>query len=161
MFRIGFGLDSHRFELEKQKKLMLGGIEVIGEKGLKAHSDGDVVLHSIFNAISSALGERSIGFYHSDKLAEKENIASHLYLETVKKMLKEKGYEIVNLAITLECKTPKIEPIADAMKASIAKHLSLSIEQISIIATSGEELSAFGKGKGIQVYSTVLLQKKA
>ena len=159
MFRTGFGLDSHRFEKEKQKKLILGGIEVIGEQGLHAHSDGDVVLHSIFNAISSALGGKSIGFYHSDKIAEKENIASHLYLETVKKMLKEKNFEIVNLSIMIECKQPKIDPIADAMKQKISEFLNLNQEQIAILATTGEELSPFGKGEGIQVYSTVLLQK--
>ncbi|MDO8538122.1 MAG: 2-C-methyl-D-erythritol 2,4-cyclodiphosphate synthase [archaeon] len=159
MFRTGFGLDSHKFEEKKTKPLILGGIVVEFEKSLQAHSDGDVVLHSIFNAISSALGGRSIGFYHPDKIAEKENTPSHLYLETVKKMLKEKNFEIANLSIMIECREPKIESIADKMKTSIAKHLNISEEQIAILATSGEELSAFGKGEGIQVYSTVLIEK--
>lgn len=159
MFRTGFGLDSHRFEKGKQKKLILGGIEIKGEQGLHAHSDGDVVLHSIFNAISSALGGKSIGFYHPDTIKEKEGTSSHLYLETVKKMLREKNFEIVNLSIMIECKQPKIEPIADAMKTSIAKHLNLETQQIAILATTGEELNPFGKGEGIQVYSTVLIEK--
>ncbi|MFB6076174.1 MAG: 2-C-methyl-D-erythritol 2,4-cyclodiphosphate synthase, partial [Candidatus Aenigmatarchaeota archaeon] len=84
----GIGIDSHKFEENDNGKLVLGGIEIEEESKLKAHSDGDVILHSLFNAISSALGNRSIGHYHSNNIEEKRGISSIKYMETVKEMMK-------------------------------------------------------------------------
>lgn len=159
--RIGFGVDSHEFETEKQKALMLGGIKVEqeGVNGLKGNSDADVILHAIFNSISSACGKKSIGAY-SDKMCLEQGITNSAeYLKVAKGFLKEKKFIIANLSIALECKKPKIDLIAEKIKQRISEILEIKPEQIGITATSGEELTAFGQGKGIFCWSNLLLKK--
>jgi len=154
----GIGLDSHAFDTT-DKVLTLGGYIVSNEIGLSGNSDGDVILHAIFNAISNAIGRRSIGFY-ADDLCLNQNIKdSKKYLDIALIMMSDSKYEISNISIVLECKKPKIEPISKEIKSSISNILNLKEDLIGLTATSGEELTAFGQGLGIQCFCSVLLIK--
>lgn len=155
-FRVGLGQDSHRFShIHEKRPLILGGIEIEGERGLKGNSDGDVVLHSLFNSIAQIIGWKSLGS-HADKMYKEEGITdSKEYLKEPLKKLKEMGYVITTVGVTIECKKPKIDPISDLIRESVAKILRIEPDQVGIIATTGERLTAFGKGEGIQVFSVV------
>jgi len=156
--RVGMGKDSHAFEEEGgSKKLILGGKIIEGERGMKAHSDGDVISHAVFNALASAVGERSIGNYFPDNDPKWKNADSKIFLEEAKRMVAAKDYSIANIAIVVECKRPKIVPHEIEMKKNLAKMLGIKAEQISITATSGEGLTPFGKGLGIEVTASVML----
>ncbi len=156
--RVGIGQDSHKFANE-EKPLMMGGIKIENERGLEANSDGDVILHAIFNAIASSIGERSIGHY-ADDMCKKGIKDSKEYLKFILNILKEKEYIINNIGIALECKTPSISNIEDKIKGSLSRLLSINDNQIGITATSGEELTEFGKGNGIQCFVIVGVKRK-
>ncbi|MCK5282252.1 MAG: 2-C-methyl-D-erythritol 4-phosphate cytidylyltransferase [Nanoarchaeota archaeon] len=158
--RIGFGMDSHRFVGEDDnKKLVIGGIEIEGEKGFDANSDGDVIMHALFNAISQGLGERSISHY-ADEMCEKGVKDSKEYLKVILKIMEERGYSIGNIGIMLEGKRPMISEHEDRIKENISSIVSLDKDKIGITATSGEALSAFGKGLGMQCFCVISLNKK-
>ena len=158
--RIGFGMDSHRFVGEDDnKKLVIGGIEIEGEKGFDANSDGDVIMHALFNAISQGLGERSISHY-ADEMCEKGVKDSKEYLKVILKIMEERGYSIGNIGIMLEGKRPMISEHEDRIKENISSVVSLDKDKIGITATSGEALSAFGKGLGMQCFCVISLNKK-
>jgi len=152
MIRVGIGQDSHRFIRKSKKRLALGGVIIHDEKGLEGNSDGDVVLHAIFNALSQAVGKRSIGFY-SDKMCREGIKDSREYLKLALKMVKDSGYRVNNIGVMIEAKKPRIEPYVDDMKKSIARILMITQNMVGITATSGEGLTAFGKGMGIQVFA--------
>lgn len=128
-----------------------------GERGLRANSDGDVVLHALCNAISQAVGGRSIGVYADPLCLEKGIKDSAEYLKVILKMMAEKGYCVNNIGIMIECARPKIEPYAEVMKKRIASLLGVVEEAVGITATSGERLTSFGKGEGIQVFAVASL----
>lgn len=157
-FRTGFGHDSHRFT-EQGKPLVLGGIIIQNHKGLEANSDGDVVLHAVFNALSQSIGGTSLGYY-CDELCKQGITDSKEYIKLVMKMLIEKGYNLNNVGISLECATPKIAPYVDEMKKSLSALLNLDEDRIGITATSGEGLTDFGKGLGIQCFAVVSVVNK-
>lgn len=152
MIRVGIGQDSHRFIRKDKKRLVLGGVIIPNEKGLEGNSDGDVVLHAIFNALSQAVGKRSIGVY-SDKMCGEGIKDSREYLKLALKMVKESGYRINNIGVMIEAKKPRIEPYVDNMKKNIAGILIITQDMIGITATSGEGLTAFGRGMGIQAFA--------
>jgi 2-C-methyl-D-erythritol 4-phosphate cytidylyltransferase / 2-C-methyl-D-erythritol 2,4-cyclodiphosphate synthase len=152
--RIGIGLDSHKFT--KNRPLILGGLKISDKDGFEADSDGDVILHALFNALSTALGERSLGFY-ADDMYKKGITDSKKYLKLMLDRVKERNCKISNIAIMLEGKKPKIDEHIDGIKESLSKILKLQEENIGIAATSGEELSDFGKGKGMQCFVGVTL----
>lgn len=154
-FRIGFGQDSHHFTNNKSKKLVLGGYK-INETGFEANSDGDVILHALFNAISSAIGERSLGYY-ADSMFKKGITDSKNYLEVIIKKMKQKNLSINNISIMIEAGKPKLEPYTEKIKSSLSKILGLNEGKIGISYTSGEKLSPFGLGKGMQCFVTVSL----
>lgn len=157
MVRVGFGHDSHAFEPEGSKKpLILGGVVFPGQPGLLANSDGDVVLHAIFNALSQAVGGRSLGVY-ADPLCARGVTDSSAYLPVALDMVRQAGYTIGNVGVSIEARRPRIEPMAEQMKATIARLLNVSAQQVGITATSGEGLTAFGRGEGIQVFVIVSL----
>lgn len=160
MFRIGMGMDSHSFEEHQtDKPLKLGGMVINGYRGLKGNSDADVILHALFNAISQALGKRSIGFY-CDPLYEHNDItSSEVYIRIPLAWLNEDGYSIQNIGVTIECRRPNIEEYSLQLRQSLALILRLNEDQIGINATSGEDLTSFGLGKGIQVFAVVLLAR--
>lgn len=156
--RVGIGQDSHRFT-DNGKPLVLGGIKVEGSKGLEANSDGDVVLHALFNALSSSIGEHSIGYY-TDEMCRDGITDSKEYLKVILKLMGERDYTLNNVGIALECKTPNISSIEAEMKSSLSKILGIYDDQIGITATSGEELTDFGKGNGIQCFAIVGVKRK-
>ena len=155
--RIGIGQDSHRFSKDKSKKLVLGGLQIKNESGFEANSDGDVILHALFNALSTAIGEKSLGFY-ADKMLKDGVTDSRKYLELVLNKINEKNYKINNVAIMLEGKKPRIDEYTDKIKGSLSKILKIKKENIGIAATSGEELTEFGKGRGMQCFAAIALK---
>ncbi|MEK6942957.1 MAG: 2-C-methyl-D-erythritol 4-phosphate cytidylyltransferase [Nanoarchaeota archaeon] len=154
-FRIGFGQDSHHFTSNKNKKLVLGGYK-INEPGFEANSDGDIILHALFNAISSAIGERGLGYY-ADSMFKKGITDSKKYLEAILEKMKQKNLSINNISIMIEAGKPKLEPHTEKIKSSLSKILGLNEGKIGISYTSGERLSSFGLGKGMQCFVTVSL----
>src|SRR3989338_4829495 len=152
--RVGFGQDSHRFSANKSKKLVLGGYIVPNEIGLEANSDGDVVLHALFNAISSAIGERSISFY-ADNMYKKGITDSKEYLKVILNKLNEKNYQISNVSISIEASKPKLEKYTKKIQDSLSKILKLEKENIGITYTSGDGLTSFGRGEGMQGFAVV------
>lgn len=187
-FRIGIGQDSHEFMTLAQAKvhasldvqaakrsrrmattepdlsgdgcLTLAGISVPGHPKLKANSDGDVILHAIFNAISQAIGDKSLGFY-ADPMCEQGVKDSKKYLETILKKAAKDGYKINSLGLMIEALKPKIDPLVPQFKKSLSKLLTLDPRRIGITSTSGENLTSFGRGLGIQCFAIVsLMQQK-
>lgn len=152
--KTGIGQDSHCFDPQNpQKKLILGGVVFEENLPLLGNSDADVVLHAVTNAVSGITGVNIIGEV-SDIMCLKEGITdSRVYLKESLKFLN--GYQICHLSVSLECQIPKITPKISAMKQTIAELLDLSINDIGITATSGERLTPFGKGEGIQALAIV------
>ena len=155
--RIGIGLDSHRFA-GSDVPLVLGGVEIPGEDGLEANSDGDVILHSLFNALSQAIGGKSIGFY-ADQMCKDGVKNSKEYIALILGKIKEKNYTVNNIGIMVEAKRPRLDDYSEKIKESISSICCLGKERIGITATSGESLTEFGKGLGIQVFTIASLRK--
>ncbi len=157
MLRVGIGQDSHAFLTEETPKpLVLAGIVVPGEPGLSANSDGDVVVHALFNALSSAVGQHSLGVY-ADPLCGRGITDSARYLRIALDMVRAAGFTIGNVSICIEAKRPRIEPLVAGMREKIAGLLGVPTDRIGITATSGEGLTAFGRGEGIQALAVVSL----
>lgn len=154
--RVGIGQDSHRFDFEeKNKELVLAGVTFQGAPALKANSDGDVVLHAITNAISGVTGVNILG-KTSDRLCAGGITDSKEYLKEALKYL-DGAAKIQHLSISIECKTPMISPMVTEMKSSISKILGIDVGSIGLTATSGEGLTDFGKGLGIQVFCIITI----
>src|SRR3989338_1590509 len=143
-FRIGIGQDSHGFSKNKDKRLVLGGCIIPNESGLEADSDGDVILHALFNAISSAIGDKSLGFY-ADEMFKKGIGDSKEYLKVILKKLNQKSIRINNVSISLEAKKPRLEKYSDKIKDSLSQILKIQEENIGITFTSGDGLTSFGQ----------------
>ncbi len=158
MFRVGLGQDSHRFSEEGNKKLILGGIEVAGERGMTANSDGDVILHALCAAIEQALGRGSFSVY-ADAMCAQGITDSAEYLKIAKTHLEEAGYRINNLGISIEALRPKILPIENEIKNKLVELLKIEKNLIGINATTGEGLTAFGQGEGVQALVIISLAK--
>jgi len=156
-FRVGLGQDSHMFDAEKIG-LTIGGIKLENEQKLKANSDGDVILHAIFNALSQAIGDMSLGFY-ADDACEKGITDSKKYLEIILKKVEQQKFKINSLGLMIECKRPKIDPLTPKLKKSLCGILNLPPSRIGITATTGENLTMFGAGLGIQCFAIVSLVK--
>ena len=154
-FRVGFGQDSHKFSA-KEKPLVLAGYTVPNETGLEANSDGDVILHALFNAISSAIGETSIGNY-ADKMCKIGVTDSKEYLKVVMDKLNQKGLKVSNISISVEAGKPKLEAHTGRIKSSLSRIVGLEQSRIGITYTSGENLTQFGKGLGMQCFAVVSL----
>jgi 2-C-methyl-D-erythritol 4-phosphate cytidylyltransferase/2-C-methyl-D-erythritol 2,4-cyclodiphosphate synthase len=155
---VGIGQDSHRFTDEK-KQLVLGGVIIPDEQGLEANSDGDVVLHALFNALSQAVGEKSLGNY-ADSMCDKGIKDSKEYLNVILDIINKKNYKINNVGFMIEAKKPRFDQHHDKIKETIADLLQITQEKVGITATSGEELTPFGQGKAIQVFSVASLTRK-
>ena len=159
MVRVGFGSDSHPFDEKGGKPLVLGGVRLEGERGLKANSDGDVILHAIFNALSQACGGESIGHY-ADPLNKKGVTDSREYLKIALKMVTDIGYRINNIGIMIEAKKPFIPiHLNSKIKESIARLADIGENNVGITYTSGEGLTSFGRGKGMLAQAIVSLIK--
>lgn len=150
--KVAIGQDSHRIDYEnKEKKLMLGGIEFKEEYSLNGNSDADVVLHAITNAVSGITCKNVLGKI-SDDMCKNGITNSEEYLKEALKYLNE---NIVHLSISIECKVPKISPKIDDMRKNIARILNISENSIGITATTGEGLTEFGKGNGVSVFAII------
>lgn len=149
--KTGLGQDSHAFE-DSDKALILGGVSFDHAQGLRGNSDADVVLHALTNAISSISGRNILGKV-ADDLCQSGVTDSREYLKLALADLHPGRIE--HVAISIECLIPKISPQVDAMKASIAQLLSIQPSDVGITATTGEGLTAFGQGKGIQALAII------
>lgn len=158
MFKTAIGQDSHRFEPEgSAKPLMLGGVEIPGYPGLKGNSDADVILHAITNAVSGISGVNILGKTADDLCLNKGITDSRVYLKKALDTLT--NYKIVHLSLSVEGKRPNLEPHINDIKKSLAALLSLSPLDIGLTATTGEGLSEFGRGNGIQVFALIMVQE--
>ena len=153
--RIGNGFDAHRFK--QGAKLVLGGVEIPYEYGLEAHSDGDVVLHALCDAILGALAKGDIGKHFPDTSEEYAGVDSRLLLARVYELMVTDGYQINNIDITIIAQAPKLAPYIDAMRKVIADDLHASISAVSVKATTTEAMGFTGRKEGIAVTSSVLL----
>ena len=151
---VGIGEDSHYFD--DSGTMVLAGVRIDDLPKLHGNSDGDLILHALCNAISSALGEGSIGPV-ADPMAEQGILDSTKYLEVILNVVKERGYSLGNVSISLECARPKIEPISGQLKESLSALLNLDPQKIGITVTSGEGLTSFGRGEGVRCICVVSL----
>jgi len=155
--RTGIGYDVHK--LKEGLKLILGGLEIPHTKGCVAHSDGDVLIHAICDALLGAAGLRDIGYYFPDTNNAYKNKDSRFFLSKVCEMLKEKGYKISNVDSIIAMQSPKLLPYIQQMKESIALVISLDTQDVSIKATTTEKLGFEGRQEGVSAYATVLIYK--
>lgn len=156
--RIGQGIDFHR--LEKGLNLWLGGVQIPASKGCVAHSDGDVLLHSICDALLGAAGLRDIGFYFPDSSAEFKGIDSKIILKRTFDLIKAKGFSVVNIDGTVCLENPKISPFIEEMKSTISAIVNTDAENITIKATTTEKLGFTGREEGVVALAVVLLNRQ-
>jgi len=157
-FRIGQGYDVHR--LAEGETLWLGGILIPHYKGTIAHSDGDVLIHAICDALLGAVKLGDIGTHFPDNSSEFKNIDSKILLKKSYDLVQEKGYEIVNIDSTISVQQPKLKSYISKMENTMAEVLGISVEQISIKATTTEKLGFEGREEGISVNAVVLVKKR-
>ncbi|MDK2798750.1 MAG: 2-C-methyl-D-erythritol 2,4-cyclodiphosphate synthase [Clostridiales bacterium] len=153
--RVGQGYDVHR--LVEGRKLILGGVDIPYEKGLLGHSDADVLLHAIIDALLGAAALGDIGKHFPDNDDEYKGISSLLLLKEVGSILKKRGYTVNNIDATIVAQKPKMAPYIEAMRTNIAETLTIDIQQINIKATTTEGLGFTGTGEGIAAYAVVLI----
>jgi 2-C-methyl-D-erythritol 2,4-cyclodiphosphate synthase len=157
MYRIGQGIDFHK--MVAGRALWLGGVQIPHHQGLLGHSDADVLLHAICDALLGALALGDIGVHFPDTSTEFKDIDSKVLLAKTYQLISDKGYGIVNIDSTLLLQAPKIKPHIPAMQACIAAILHLDVDAISIKATTTEELSFIGREEGAVATANVLLMK--
>jgi 2-C-methyl-D-erythritol 2,4-cyclodiphosphate synthase len=156
-FRIGFGYDVH--QLQPGYDFWLGGIKLDHEKGAVGHSDADVLIHVICDALLGAANMRNIGFHFSDKDLKYKGVDSKILLAEVLKMIREAGYEVGNLDSTICLQVPKVNPYIPEMKTCLSKVMNVAEEAISIKATTSEWMGFVGREEGISAYCTALIYK--
>jgi len=155
--RTGQGIDFHR--LEKGLKLWLGGIPVPSDKGCVAHSDGDVLLHSICDALLGAAAAGDIGHHFSDTEPVYKNIDSKVLLKRTMEIIREKGFSVVNIDTTVCLEKPKIAPYIPEMRSVISSILGIKPEDVSIKATTTEKMGFVGREEGVVAMASALLEK--
>ena len=158
MIRVGFGYDVHR--LVEGRDLWLGGIKLQHGMGLLGHSDADVLIHVICDALLGAANMRDIGYHWPDTAAETDGIDSKILLRETMKLIATKGYRFVNLDATICAERPKLNPHVPAMKQCLAAIMETDEDNISIKATTTERLGFTGREEGISAYATVLIEKE-
>lgn len=157
MFRVGIGYDVHRFA--QDRKLIIGGVDIPYPKGLLGHSDADVLLHAIMDAILGAMGLGDIGQHFPDNDMVFKDISSRVLLKNVANLLAGKGYVVENIDSVIVAQAPKILPYSEEMKQNIAEDLGISSEQVNVKATTTERLGFEGREEGISSQAVVLLKK--
>ena len=156
--RIGNGYDVHA--LAEGLPMWLGGIRIEHNKGFVAHSDGDVLIHALCDALLGALALGDIGFHFPDNAQEFKDIDSKILLRQCIALVQEKGYRLGNADCTILAQAPKLRPYIDRMRKTLAPLLGSAVEDISIKATTTERLGFTGREEGVAVYATVLLDRK-
>ncbi|MBR5893355.1 MAG: 2-C-methyl-D-erythritol 2,4-cyclodiphosphate synthase [Bacteroidaceae bacterium] len=157
MIRVGFGVDVHR--LVEGRDLWIGGIKIPYDKGLDGHSDADVLIHAICDALLGAANLRDIGYQFPDTSGEFKNIDSKILLHRTNELLKERGYRIGNIDATVAAQAPKLNPHIPTMQQTMAQVLGIDYDALSIKATTTEKLGYEGRGEGITAYAVVLIEK--
>ena len=156
--RIGLGTDIHR--LDDSLPLIIGGVSIPHTKGCVAHSDGDALIHAICDALLGAANLRDIGTHFPDNSEENKDRNSSFFLESVMEMLAEKSYAVVNIDCTIGLQKPKLQAFIPSMVANLAKVMSVSEDQISIKAKTGEHLGTVGREEAVEVNCVALIEKK-
>ncbi|MDI6726922.1 MAG: 2-C-methyl-D-erythritol 2,4-cyclodiphosphate synthase [Smithellaceae bacterium] len=155
--RVGSGYDSHRFAAGR--RLILGGLEAPSEKGLLGHSDADVLVHAICDAILGAIGEGDLGRHFPDTEPSLKDVSSMSILETVRRMAAGKGYRIANVDSTVILERPRLASYIPAMIENIARTLAIPVQRINIKVKTNEGMGFIGRGEGIAAMAVVLLQE--
>lgn len=155
--RVGFGFDVHR--LVEERELWLGGILLEHEKGLQGHSDADVLIHAICDALLGAANMRDIGYHFPDNAGEYKNIDSKILLARTVELIAGKGYYIGNIDATICAERPKLKVHIPAMQEVLARIMKTDTDDVSIKATTTEKLGFTGREEGISAYATVLIMK--
>ncbi len=158
MYRIGQSVDIHA--LVSHRKLILGGVEIPHDKGLKGHSDADALLHAVIESIIGALGKGDIGKHFPDTDEQYRGISSMILLEKTYQMMIDEGYEISNLDALILIEKPKMAPHIPQMKMNIAKVLHCDEDRINVKATRGESLGFVGQEQGVEAHCVVMLKKR-
>jgi 2-C-methyl-D-erythritol 2,4-cyclodiphosphate synthase len=153
--RIGFGVDVHR--LEEGREFVLGGVKLPASFGAVGHSDADVLIHAICDALLGALNLRDIGFHFSDTDPQYKGIDSTILLKNVMTLIADKGFHVVNIDATVILEQPKVNPHIPAMQAILAELLQVTIDRVSIKATTHEKVDSFGAGEAVKAYAVCLL----
>lgn len=153
--RVGFGFDVHA--LVEGRALWLGGIKLEHEKGLLGHSDADVLIHAICDALLGAANMRDIGFHFPDNAGEFKNIDSKILLERTVRLIAQKGYTVGNVDATICAERPKLKARIPEMQEVLAKVMGIDMDDVSIKATTTEKLGFTGREEGISAYATVLI----
>ena len=158
MTRVGYGYDSHRFaEPESGRKLVLGGVEFPGEPGLKGHSDADVLIHAVIDALLGAAAFGDIGSHFPDTDEKWRGADSAKLLESVVAELAAAGHAVGNVDATVICEKPKLRPKVDAIRARLAAILKVDVSQVSVKGKTNEKLDDVGAGLGIEAHAVCLL----
>lgn len=157
--RIGQGFDAHRFK--PGGRLVLGGVEIPHDQGLEAHSDGDVVIHALCDALLGALALGDIGQHFPDNADEFKGIDSRILLRRVKELMDENGYILNNADLTIIAQQPKLAPFIQAMREILADDLHTDLGNISVKATTTEKMGFTGRGEGIAAMAVVLVNKRS
>ncbi len=157
-FRIGFGIDFH--QLVEERDLWIGGVMIPHHKGAKGHSDADVLLHAICDAMLGALSLGDIGVHFPDTDAAYKNIDSKILLQRTFELIAAKGYKVVNVDSSLCLEAPKIKPYVNSMQETIASILQVDASDVSVKATTTEKMGFVGREEGLVAYATVLLEKQ-
>lgn len=155
--RVGQGYDVHA--LADDLRLVLGGVEIPHSKGCVAHSDGDVAIHAICDALLGAVALGDIGKLFPDSSAEFKGIDSRILLQRVCEAVREKGYEISNVDCTIAMQRPKLRPHIDTMRLRLAESMGIDIDRVSVKATTTEHLGFEGREEGVSAYAVVLVTK--
>ena len=158
MIRVGHGYDVHR--LVEGRKLILGGVEIPYKTGLLGHSDADVLLHAICDALLGAAAMRDIGYHFPDNDGKYENISSLILLKRTFDMITEKGFRVVNVDATVIAQAPKLSPHIEKMKENVAKALETDVGNVNIKATTEEHMGFTGSGDGIAVHAVCIIEKQ-
>jgi 2-C-methyl-D-erythritol 2,4-cyclodiphosphate synthase len=155
--RVGFGYDVH--QLTEHRELWLGGVQIPHDRGALGHSDADVLLHAICDALLGAAGKRDIGFYFPDTSSEFKNIDSKILLQRTIQVLKDDGWKVGNIDSTLCMERPKIMSFVPEMKKVISALCEIEEEDVSIKATTSEKMGFVGREEGVNAYAVALIQK--
>ncbi len=156
MFRIGFGSDTHR--LEKGRPLILGGVQIESDFGAIGHSDADALLHAVTDAIFGALALGDIGSHFSDTNEKWKNADSLVFLAEAVRLMKEKGFSVVNVDSIINLEKPKLRSHIDKMRENLARNLEIEIDCVSVKAKTGEKVDAVGESRAVKVEAIVLLK---
>lgn len=156
--RVGFGYDMHR--LKEGRPLWLGGIRIDYRFGLEGHSDADVLIHAICDALFGAANLRDIGFHFPDTSADFKDVDSKVLLRRTISLLKEKGYIVGNIDVTICAENPKLNPYVPTMQALLAKLMDVDVDAVSIKATTSEKMGFVGREEGITAYAVALIMKQ-